>query len=236
MPKPIVMLKSVSIVTLILLVPFLPVRAQEEVYTVELGGMLGGSFYLGDANYSTFYKNTRPMAGFMGRYIFNPRLALKGNLAVAGIKGSTETTDNQYPFTTSFSRTLYDLGVQFEANFFGYGIGQEFLGHRRFTPYITGGIGMTFAPAPAETVVTANIPIGVGVKYKIRSRWNIGLEFTMRFSLSDDLDVTNSNEALNDPYRIKSGFLKNKDSYSFTAIFVTYDLFPKCGNCNKLED
>ncbi len=218
------------------LLPTLATKGQEEVYKMELGFMAGGSFYLGDANYSTFYKNTRPMGGIMARYILNPRLALKGNLAVAGIKGSTETIDNQYPFTTSFSRTLYDLGVQFEANFWGYGIGQEFLGIRRFTPYLTGGLGMTYAAAPAESVVTMNIPIGLGVKYKFRPRWNIGMEFTMRFSLSDKLDVTHSNPALDDPYLIKSGFLKNKDSYSFTAIFITYDLFPKCSNCNKLED
>lgn len=221
--------------TLILSVLALPGRAQEEVYKMELGAMLGGSFYLGDANYTGFYKGTRPMGGIMARYIFTPRLALKGNLAIAGIKGSTGA-NNKFPFDTRFSRTLYDLGVQIEANFWGYGIGQEFLGYRRFTPYITGGLGFTLAPAPAKTNFTMNFPIGIGVKYKVRPRWNIGLEFTMRFSLSDELDVTNANEALNDPYRIKSGFLKNKDSYSFTMFFVTYDLFPRCQNCNKLEE
>ena len=137
--------------TLILSVLALPGRAQEEVYKMELGAMLGGSFYLGDANYTGFYKGTRPMGGIMARYIFTPRLALKGNLAIAGIKGSTGA-NNKFPFDTRFSRTLYDLGVQIEANFWGYGIGQEFLGYRRFTPYITGGLGFTLAPAPAKTL------------------------------------------------------------------------------------
>ena len=35
-----------------------------------------------------------------------------------------------------------------------------------------------------------NIPIGVGIKFKATPRINIGCEFTMRFSLSDQLDVT----------------------------------------------
>lgn len=213
----------------------LQARAQEEIYHMELGAMAGGSFYMGDANYSTPYKGTRPMGGIMARYVFNPRLALKANLAAAGIKGSIKESDG-FPFACDFSRTLYDFGVQMEANFWGYGIGHEFLGYRRLTPYITGGIGLTFAPSPAEAVCTMNIPVGVGVKYKFRPRWNVGIEFTMRFSLSDELDVTNQDAALNDPYHIKSGFLKNKDSYSFTAIFITYDLFPQCRNCNKLED
>ena len=51
-----------------------------------------------------------------------------------------------------------------------------------------------------------------------------------------ELDVTDAAAGLVDPYRIKSGFLKNRDSYSFTMIYVTYDLFPRCANCNKLED
>ena len=91
-----------------------------------------------------------------------------------------------------------------------------------------------FAPAPAEGVFTVNFPIGVGVKYKIAHRINIGCEFTMRFSLSDKLDVSNKEGLqLNDPYRIKSQGWKNKDSYSYTVFFVTYDLFSRCKECNN---
>lgn len=220
--------------TLLLLAP-IGVAAQEEVYRMELGVMAGGSYYLGDANYTTPYKNTRPMGGILARYVLNPRLALKGNLAMAGISGGVDRSDG-FPYESSFSRTLYDLGVQLEANFWGYGIGQEFLGYRRFTPYITGGLGLTFAPAPARRIVTMNVPVGVGVKYKFRPRWNVGLELSLRFSLSDELDVTDGAAPLVDPYRIKSGFFKNRDSYAFTVIYVLYDLFPRCANCNKLDD
>ena len=95
-------------------------------------------------------------------------------------------------------------------------------------------MGFTFAPAPAEGVFTVNFPIGGGVKYKIAHRINIGCEFTMRFSLSDKLDVTNKEGLqLNDPYRIKSQGWKNKDSYSYTVFFVTYDLFSRCKECNN---
>ena len=95
-------------------------------------------------------------------------------------------------------------------------------------------MGFTFAPAPAEGVFTVNFPIGVGVKYKIAHRINIGCEFTMRFSLSDKLDVTNKEGLqLNDPYRIKSQGWKNKDSYSYTVFFVTYDLCSRCKECNN---
>ena len=38
---------------------------------------------------------------------------------------------------------------------------------------------------------------------------------------------------MNDPYRIKSQGWKNKDSYSYTVFFVTYDLFSRCKECNN---
>lgn len=79
-----------------------------------------------------------------------------------------------------------------------------------------------------------NIPLGVGVKYKLTPRVNIGCEFSMHFSLSDCLDVTHDEGLkLDDPYQIKGKGLKNKDSYAFVLLFVTYDLFPKCRDCNN---
>lgn len=217
--------------------PFLNLFAQDEdQYKMELGGALGGSFYMGDANYTTPFKNLGVAGGIMARYIINPRMALKSNLTAGQISGSTKDFKNKYPDNgeVSFKRTLFDLGLQFEYNFLGYGTGYGFRGEHRFTPYILGGLGFTYAPAPAEGVFTLNFPVGVGVKYKLARRLNIGCEFTMRFSLSDKLDVTNKEELqLNDPYRIKSGGWKNKDSYSYTVFFITYDLFSKCKECNN---
>ena len=126
------------------------------------------------------------------------------------------------------------MGAQFEYNFLGYGIGNTYRGDRRFTPYILGGLGFTFAPKPVKTVFTMNIPIGVGIKFKATPRINIGCEFTMRFSLSDQLDVTQREGLqLEAPYQIKGKGWKNKDSYAFTVFFVTYDLFPRCKECNN---
>lgn len=211
--------------------------AQEEEYRIELGGMAGGSFYLGDANYTTPFKNMGFTGGVVARYIFNPRMVIKANLAMGRISGDTQGNKNVFPGNqqASFKRNIYDLGAQFEYNFWGYGDGQGYRGGRRLTPYILGGLGFTYAPAPAEGVFTLNFPIGIGVKYKLARRLNIGCEFTMRFSLSDKLDVTNKEGLqLNDPYGIKGSGFKNKDSYSFTTVFITYDLFPKCWKCNKL--
>ena len=205
------------------------VRADELEYRYEFGGMVGGSCYYGDANYSSIMKNVGIMGGIVGRYNINPTLAM------AKISGNTSDSDNRYPGgDVEFSRTIYDLGAQFECNLFAYGDASGYKSTSRLAPYIFAGLGVTFAPKPAKNVFAPNIPLGVGVKYKIAPRINVGCELSFRFTFSDELDVTNETAPiLNDPYGIKSGGLKNKDSYSFLSISVTYDFSPKFRKCNN---
>lgn len=93
---------------------------------------------------------------------------------------------------------------------------------------------MTYAPEPAKNTFAMNIPVGAGIRYKFAPRWNVGCELSFRFTTTDDLDVTNTTAPiLSDPYGIKSSGFKNKDSYSFLSIFVTYDISPKYRRCNN---
>lgn len=211
------------------------VRADGLEYRYEVGAMVGGSSYYGDANYTSPINNINVMGGVVWRYNINPRMAVKTNLAVARISGTTEGLDNRFPGgDVEFGRLLCDLGAQYELHFFAYGDGSGYKQSRRLAPYLLAGVGMTYAPAPAKHVFTANIPVGLGLKWKVAPRLNLGCELTYRFSFSDNLDVTRDTApVLNDPYGIDSGFLKNKDSYSFLSIFVTYDLSPKYRKCNN---
>ena len=55
-----------------LTLPLFSLHAQDdEEYRMELGGGLGGSFYMGDANYTTPFKNIGVAGGFMARFITN---------------------------------------------------------------------------------------------------------------------------------------------------------------------
>ncbi|MBR2607254.1 MAG: outer membrane beta-barrel protein [Bacteroidaceae bacterium] len=212
------------------------VRAQDLEYKMELGGALGGSFYLGDANFTGLFKELSAVGGVVARYNLNPRMAVKGNFVAAGIAGTTNGSEYRVPGDADieFSRTLYDLGAQFEYNFFPYGSGGGYKRLYRFTPYVFGGMGFTYAGKPVDNVFTLNFPIGLGVKYKIANRLNVGCELSFRFSMSDKLDVTEATSiTLEDPFNIKSSGMKNKDSYSFFALFLTYDIMPKYRKCNN---
>lgn len=207
------------------------VAAQDDGYLMEIGMGGGGSFYMGDAN-SRIYRNTNGVAAVVARYNVNPRFALKADLAAAGISGSTVNASGVIPGDEiSFSRTLYDLGFQIEWGFCGYGMG-GWDGTHRLAPYGLMGIGASFAPKPAQNDFAANFPVGLGIRYKLSERVNLGLEWTMRFSTSDRLDVTESAASLADPFLIRGKGIKNKDSYSFTMLYVTFDILKRPCHCN----
>lgn len=210
--------------------------AQELEYKMELGGMVGGCFYLGDANYITPFKHTAMAGGILARYNINPRMAVKGDLAIGRIKGTTERLANKFPEEgyTTFDRNIYELGAQFEYNFFAYGTGAGYKNSHRLAPYIQAGAGLSYAPKPVNHVFALNIPMGIGVKYKLIERLNVGAEWTIRFTTSDRLDVTNATGLqLEDPYGIESKGIKNKDSYSMLMLYISYDMFPKYRKCNN---
>ena len=231
---------------LILLLLALPLkgRAQDLEYRMELGGGLGTCFYTGDANSSPF-RHPSVMGGVIARRILNPRMVVKGDLAFGHVYGNSSgifipndatslTPEGGQLTKVHFKRNLLDLGAQFEFNFWGYGLGGGYKGHSPLTPYATAGLGFTLAMGGGTNANLAlNAPIGVGVKYKLKPRLNVGAEWTMRFTTTDKLDVSGEYPQLNHPYGIESTGFKNKDCYSFLMFFVTYDLSPKYRQCNN---
>ena len=220
-------------ICLIILSCCFPAAAQDDGYLMELGLGGGGCFYMGDAN-NRLYNNTNGVFSVLARYNVNPRFSLKADFAAAGISGDTNDAFGVIPGDgLRFSRTVYDAGVQVEWGFCGYGM-EGWNGCHRIAPYGLIGLGLTYAPKPVNNDFAANFPIGLGIRYKISDRVNIGLEWTMRFSTSDRLDVTRTmpDTQLENPFTIKGKGIKNKDSYSFTMLYVTFDVFKRPCNCN----
>lgn len=213
-----------------------PMVAQDdEGYMFEMGLGGGGSFYMGDAN-SRLYRNTDGMFTLIARYNVNRRFSLKCGIAAAGISGSSENSNGTLPGdAVDFSRTLYEFGIQAEWGFCGYSF-TPWEGCHRLAPYGLAGIGTVFAPKPASNVFALSFPIGMGMRYKLSERANVGIEWTMRFSSSDKLDVTSTEwTSLDDPFMIKGKGMKNKDSYSFTMLYITFDVFRRPCDCNDIK-
>ena len=220
---------------LMVLLPAARMSAQDDPqYRMEIGAGVGTVSYEGDFN-GNVLKNMQPMFSALWRYNFDPYKDLRLSATYGKLKGSSKDVDTYYPdYATeeySFNRNLLDVSLVFEYNFWPYGTGRDYRGAKRLTPYIYGGIGATSASGGgSKSVFTANVPIGLGVKYKLNERMNLGLDWGIHFSLSDELD------GVKDPYQVKSsGMLKNTDCYSMLQLTLTYSFKAKCRTCNKEE-
>lgn len=217
---------------LLLFAAAVPASAQID-YKFDIGGGAGMSGYLGDANTSNLFGNPSWNVEAVFRYLFNPRLALKTNLTVGGLRGNSADMENVFPDaqTFKFNTTFYEVGEMFEFNFFNYGMGERYRKLKRISPYITAGIGFLVWTVDGKSGFTVDIPFGVGVKYKLRPRVNLGAEFLMKKTLSDKVDGDN----LKDPYQIKSSFMKNTDWISTLTFTISYEFGERCRACNYKE-
>lgn len=220
---------------LMVLLPAARMSAQDDPqYRMEIGAGVATVSYEGDFN-GNVLKNMQPMFSALWRYNFDPYKDLRLSATYGKLKGSSKDVDTYYPdYATeeySFNRNLLDVSLVFEYNFWPYGTGRDYRGAKRLTPYIYGGIGATSASGGgSKSVFTANVPIGLGVKYKLNERMNLGLDWGIHFSLSDELD------GVKDPYQVKSsGMFKNTDCYSMLQLTLTYSFKAKCRTCNKEE-
>ena len=209
-----------------------PAAAQDEKYKFDMGAQLGMSGYLGDANTSNIFKHPGFSAGISFRYLINTRMTVRGVFNTLSLSGNTADFDNVLPGHAeySFKSQAYDLGARYEFNFFPYGIGETYKKLRPWSPYLTLGVGVTVASCDGITSVAPNIPMGIGIKYKLKPRLNLGLEFTMTKVFGDKIDGE-----LSDLYLIKSSFLKNTDWYSNISLSITYEFGERCVTCHYVD-
>ena len=227
MRKALVVIMLISSVTLS--------RAQGDVeYLMEVGAGLGLVSYEGDYN-GNITKNMQPMASVMLRRLINPYHGFRVRAGFGKLKGSSADVETYYPGLQetpyTFSHTMVDLCTTYEYNFWPYGTGREYRGAKRLSPFVFGGIGLAYVKAGSDNVFTGGLPIGLGVKYKLADRMNLGVEWGVHFTLSDKLDGSE------DPYGIKSsGAFKNTDCYSALQVTLTYSFMAKCRTCHNEDE
>lgn len=219
----------------LLLATALPASAQSDYeYRMEIGAGVGLVAYEGDFN-GNITHGMQPMASAVLRRTFNPYMALRFAAAYGKLKGSSKNVKTYMPEYVDtpyeFANSLVDVSATYEYNFWPYGTGHDYRGAQRLTPFIFAGLGATYASGSGNNVFTANVPLGVGVKYKVATRLNLGIEWAMHFSMNDNLD------GVKDPYGIQStGMFKNTDCYSMLQLTITYSLMPKCRTCHNDDD
>lgn len=187
-------------------------RAQTYYSGSEYGISAGGSQYFGDLNDEYGFRFIRPAAGAFVRYHLNPYISLKAGLNYTHTGYSDQYSSNPYSQkrNLSFQSDIYEGVVQAEFNFFRFSTGE--IGNR-WTPYLTGGIGVFYynpytelngkkyylRPLGTEgqhagydgrkySKFSMCFPVGAGLKYWLRPGLNFGFEIANRLTLTDYLD------------------------------------------------
>lgn len=203
-------------------------------YRMELGAGLGLGFGVNDVNTRAYGAGTLAGSALL-RFVLNPRMAVKIMASCTGNRGTTEGIKAFYPATpdgAATERLVHEAtgltaGIEglYELHFLPYGYERGYQGYKRLTPYLQGGLGLSYGSQ--RSAVTAQVPIGFGLKWKIGRRLNLGLDWLFHFTLSDKLD------GLEAPTGIKSKMFRNKDHYNTTLLTLTYSIAPRCPACNK---
>lgn len=211
-------MKTRVVIALVCLLGLVQNRIQAQdaiVQEGEFGVGLGAGHYFGDLNTSAGLNRPKIAASVFFRKNFSNYIAARIGVSYARLGYSdVYNKDNEYMYrrNLSFNSNVWELSLQGDFNFFRFMPGEP---QYSFTPYITLGVGVfsydPFAYLNGEKIflrplgtegqgsslyperkqyssMAVSIPFGVGLKYAVNERINVGFEILYRFSNTDYLD------------------------------------------------
>ncbi|KEO73417.1 type IX secretion system protein PorG [Anditalea andensis] len=218
--------------------------ASAQQYEVGLG--LGGATYTGDIIRHVDPTQIGIQGTLFGRRNFDNVWSVRGGLAFARLNGA----DEKRPIDAmAIQRDAYFQGSALEAHILAEYHFLDYLSPQsafRFSPFAMFGLGYTFfsgrgngGPEPdgRYSVGTPVIPIGAGVKYKLRDRLFMTVEAGIRATFTDYLDKIEHNTVylerfipdpdnpgmnMVNPAGLNYGSRDDKDWYYFLGVTLSY--------------
>lgn len=215
------MMKKSGLVLAVLMMTFASqskAQYQSTVQEGEFGISAGAAHYFGDLNTRAGINRPKPAFGVFFRKQFTNYVALRVAAHYAKLGYSDTYNDNEFQKrrNLSFNSNIWELAIQGDFNFFKFIPGTAY---NRFTPYVTLGVGAfsydpyafygnqkiflrplgtegqgysQYPDRKAYSTMALCIPFGVGVKYNLTEKMNVGFEIVHRFTNTDYLDDVSS--------------------------------------------
>lgn len=222
----------------LLLIHSLTALSQDDPYRAEVGIQAGVGSYAGEVNSVASMdlmlnnlKNIQPQVGISLRYRFNTRMAVRLGYDKTSIKGAYHYYNGQSKEVATLDNSVHFIDLWGEYNFFDYNSNPHKRFSKKISPYLLLGVGGLIAPSQDKQKTIAlypSIPIGVGIKMKIRSRWNLNIQLTNHLLLSDNLE---GNEKWNNPIPQTQNNILNNDLHTTIGIGLTYDFWTTNCDC-----
>ncbi len=213
--------------------------SQDDIYRAEIGVESGGGWYLGDVNsvarFDLLLKNTKniqPNFGVGLRYKINSRIAFWLGYNYIGIKGKYKYAYGKQIAVEEINNSIYSFDLWGEYNFYNLNGNKYKHFSKRISPFIFLGLGNVFMPNGIKEGLNPQfiVPFGVGVKFKLKERWNFNIKWVNRLLLADDLEGI---KKWDNPLPKTVSNRMNNDMHTALSISFTYDFWEKSCNCNN---
>lgn len=214
--------RSVKILSLISLISILPSITFAQL--TEMGFELGVFNFTGDLSRAYNLKSHRPAGSFFLKSNITQGLAVRYGISAGMLSGKDKYTDD--PFNQvrnkSFDIFLFEAFGLIEFNFLDY---RSKNARIHWTPYLNfglaafsfwGGRDMNDDFFPVQPA----IPMGVGIRYQLSKKFDIGLEASARATFFDHLDGVSGSDNLIKDYNYGNKY--DFDSYFFIGFTLNY--------------
>ncbi len=240
----------------------------------EMGFMGGASYYIGDLNPTKHFIYSKPAFGAIVRYNLSTRASLRFTGTYGSVYAQDAKSDDLFQVNRNldFTSKIYELAVGFEVDLLKYRINDMKypispyffyeIAYFRMNPMTsyngnevelqslgTEGQGTALSSKRPYKVNQISIPLGIGLKFNLRKRLAMSIEYGIRKTFTDYLDDVSGNYVDPDLLRAENGPIASelsnrtldggnltgfnrgnsatKDWYAFYGIMLTFKPFKR---------
>lgn len=221
-----------------------PAIAQRRQTFTEVGGAIGASQYNGDfsasngsfpvSQLSSLVHNDLGLSAFL-QYHFHPHLSVKPMVSYYRLwaRDKDAYDDTRKIRDGGFRADLFEASALLVYDFVG--TYRSFRYRPKFNFYVFAGLGAAYFRGTGSPGLDANqvrgivnnysgialvVPFGIGIKYRLTEKWNIGAEVGIRYTTSNSIDNYTA------PPDVQGSTVGGgRDWYAFEGITLSYILF-----------
>lgn len=227
-----------------IIVLFFLIGSVVKAQTYEIGGLIGGSNYIGDVGSELYVFPTKFVLGGIIKYNRSPRHSYRASF----LMGQIDADDSRASSTRRkqrgyyFKNSIKELALGIEYTFWEFDVHR---GKSIATPYLYTGFAVIAydelqkkhedskeMTSYMENSISYAIPMAVGYKAKIGHSLMLGIELGARYTFTNNIDGSDPGKASSNGVVHSFGNPNSNDWYVFSGLTLTFAFGRK--PCNSI--